>query len=93
MHNNPYPDKFYTLPVAFNVLGRERYGEAWTGLEIGAHRLPDLDTILPDVMEADARPGIFTMAELRRRSCGTKDSPAMTAEKDGCSIPPCATGP
>ena len=63
---NPDSDKFYTLPVAFNVLGRERYGEAWTGLEIVAHRLPDLATILPDVMEADARLGIFTMAELRR---------------------------
>lgn len=39
--DNPDLDKFYTLPEAFNVLGRERYGEEWTGIELEArNRLP-----------------------------------------------------
>ncbi len=38
--DNPDSDKFYTLKEAFNVLGRERYGEEWTGDELGARNRP-----------------------------------------------------
>jgi len=38
--DNPDSDKFYTLPKAFNVLGRERYGEEWTGVELRARNRP-----------------------------------------------------
>ena len=38
--DNPDSDKFYTLPEAFNVLGRERYGEEWTEAELGARNRP-----------------------------------------------------
>ena len=37
---NPDPDKFYTLPDAFDVLGREHYHDTWTGDEIAARNLP-----------------------------------------------------
>ena len=38
--DNPDLDKFYTLPEAFNVLGRERYGEEWTEIELRARNRP-----------------------------------------------------
>ena len=64
MHN-PDSDKFYTLPEAFNALGRERFGKAWTGREIVARQLPDPKTIFPltEAVRHDAGPHTFTLAE------------------------------
>ncbi|MCH7887679.1 MAG: hypothetical protein IIA00_00190 [Proteobacteria bacterium] len=37
---NPDPEKFYTLPLAFDVLGRARFPKMWTGKELRARDLP-----------------------------------------------------
>ncbi len=36
---NPDPTKFYTLPEAFDALGRERFGDKWKGDELRARAL------------------------------------------------------
>lgn len=36
----PDPEKFAALPEAFNALGRNRFGERWTGTELAARNLP-----------------------------------------------------
>ena len=50
--DNPDSDKFYTLPEAFNVLGRERYGEEWTGDELGARNRPPPEPPPPRTFDA-----------------------------------------
>ena len=37
---NPDPEKFATLPEAFNTLGHSRFGKQWTGAELAAKNLP-----------------------------------------------------
>jgi len=50
--DNPDSDKFYTLPEAFNVLGRERYGEEWTGDQLGARNRPPPEPPPPRTFDA-----------------------------------------
>ena len=37
---NPNPEKFYTLPEAFNALGRDKFADKWRGDELDARNLP-----------------------------------------------------
>ena len=47
---NPNPEKFYTLPEAFNVFGKKEHGEAWTGEEAvdGERRFHSTDIYAPE---------------------------------------------
>ncbi len=47
---NPDPEKFYTLPDAFDVLGRKHYRDTWTGAEIAARNLSQ-PTPTPQTLE------------------------------------------
>ena len=37
---NPNPEKFYTLPEAFDALGHVRFGKKWRGDELASRNLP-----------------------------------------------------
>ena len=52
---NPDPEKFYTLPDAFDVLGREFYHDTWTGAEIAARNLPPPKATFQVLKEAKER--------------------------------------
>ena len=51
---NPDPKKYLALPEAFNVLGRERFGAAWTDKELEARDLMPPDEMLAALERAEA---------------------------------------
>ena len=52
---NPDPEKFYTLPEAFNALGHKRHDNSWTGTEIAARDLPPPKRTFHALKDADQK--------------------------------------
>ena len=84
---NPDPEKFYPLSEAFNVLGRSRFGDKWTGAELAARDLPPPKhtfQALKDAVEARAR--AHQECDRERREKIKRAKKAASAVKSGPSI-------
>ncbi len=84
---NPDPEKFATLPEAFNTLGRNRFGEKWTGAELAARNLPPPKDTFRALEDADlARARAHQELDRERRAKVEKAKKAGTGIGGGVRI-------
>ena len=83
---NPDPEKFHTLPQAFDVIGRARFPNTWTGKELKARDLPppyatfrrlkqakrELEEKRAEAKTRQAEKDAKKVAEARRASAGVR---------------------